>query len=97
MKRFTTSEEIAQVIFNDPNPELNDLLRCILISRPYSAKQIFVAIASNINADFESSLMDELIVSKRREQFMVERVKDELLAYAAISGQLGKGSKVSSR
>ena len=78
---FTTKEEIAEIIFNSSDSELNDMLQATKI-RNYEINQLIWRIAADINGHHGLHL-DNLDSAPDRNDYLFKLIKSELSYYAA--------------
>ena len=81
----TSVEEIANIIFNTADAELNDILTCIVNTRRYDVRSLFDQITLSINGSIPYHLRSELTTGMERRQFLQEKIKLELTYYAIQS------------
>jgi hypothetical protein len=84
-KGLTTREEIADLIFNSEDPELNDMILAAK-KRNYEISHLVWKIMADINGYFSGHL--SITAGAERKAFLLEKIKTEL-AYFAHSYKKG--------
>ena len=79
---LATKEEIADLIFNSADPELNDLLRLAQEKSDANIKGLLLRIAVDLNVWYAPRLLNDLPLGKRRRSFLEEKVRGELMYHA---------------
>ena len=77
----TTVEEIADVIFNLADPELNDMLQNAQKNN-YEIDYLLWKMSADINGHFGDRLTDASTSAPSRKSFLFEKIKSELVYYA---------------
>lgn len=81
----TTKEEIAEIIFNSSDSELNDMLQKAK-TRNYEVNHLVLKIAADINGHYGHRL-ENSVTSTDRKDYLFKLIKSELAYYAAWYNQ----------
>jgi hypothetical protein len=83
----TSVEEIANIVFNSADTELNDILRRIIDAGSCDVKGLFQQMTMRINTSVPYNLRTEAATDSDRHTFLREKIKLEL-TYCAIQLEL---------
>ena len=79
---LATKEEIADLIFNSDDPELNDLLCLAHEKSEDNIKGLLLRIAVDLNVWYASRLLNDLPFGSDRRSFLEDKVRRELKYHA---------------
>lgn len=77
----TTKEEIADIIFNSVDPELNDMLQKAK-SNNYEIDHLIWKMSADINGHFSEQLAANSTSASSRKSYLFKQIKSELVYYA---------------
>jgi hypothetical protein len=78
---LTTKEEVADIIFNSEDAELNDMLQQAK-THNYKIDYLIWKITIDINSHFESQLRENSGSRNARRSYLFRQIKRELVYYA---------------
>lgn len=78
---LTTKEEIAEIIFNSDNPELNDMIQKAKVNN-YEVNHLIWKIMADINTHYGDELITISKTFNTRKDFLFSKIKSELAYYA---------------
>ena len=77
----TTADEIADIIFNSSEADLNDLLCEIAATGKYSIRQLLLEIASDVNKSWPAHLRSDDAEPLQRRNFLKEEIRSAFIYY----------------
>ncbi|MGC3945524.1 MAG: hypothetical protein QM762_13575 [Chryseolinea sp.] len=88
MKTWKTNiEEIADVIFNSPDAELNDMLCEIALQGKYDIRQLLLDLTLSVNNSFPLRFRSDGSDQIERRHFLHEELRLELTYYIMFGNQ----------
>ena len=96
MKPWKTDlPELADLIFNSSDTDLNDLVQAIVATGKYDVGKLLVEITASVNNSFPLHLRSSVSEISERQQYLKEEVRAELLYYIEYAKQRGSNDSSS--
>ena len=83
--QLVTCEEIADIVFNSEDSDLNDLLCRVIKGRKYNIQQLFIKIAVSINGSLPYNVRMGTATESDRHMLLQEKIRLDLTYYAIHS------------